>query len=194
MTLVRETSTPVPPASSDAGRFGEARQWALVLMICTAASLVWGWRWRRVAVEGRAPISALLPPRSSTHSEASGARPARVVLVLRPNDCAERLASIDSLNALWRTGEIEVDAIMLVPDSTGSDWYRLGLSAGIQFPLHLGDPVAWQRAVNLLEVPATPFVLAYDHSGAVRAVLPSNQITIARLHAVLDRPSSRRNQ
>jgi hypothetical protein len=109
-----------------------------------------------------------------------------LVLVLRPNDCAERLSAIDSLNQIWRAGRMDVAAVMLVSDSNASDWYRLGASAGIQFPLHLGDPVAWQRALNLLTIPATPFVIAYDRTGAVRAVLPGGQVGVTRLSTILD--------
>lgn len=64
-------------------------------------------------------------------------------------------------------------------------------AGGIKFPVHVGDPIEWQRALQLLALRATPFVIAFDRSGTLRGTLPGRAANGNVLTSMLDLPTSK---
>jgi hypothetical protein len=110
--------------------------------------------WRAVA--GSDASTSTSPGRIPTH-----------VLVLRPGDCAQKLAIIDALNAAERHGGGAVGGVLVVRDGEQLDLATFRDAQGIRFPLRTLEIHDAAQFLAALHQPRTPLLLTLDRTGAL---------------------------
>jgi hypothetical protein len=138
-------------------------------------------RSRSPAAQPLEPISHLL-----MQEEAGGSAPT-VVLLLNPQDCADRIEMLTDWNPLHQLGRVRVVGLVsdVSPDPHALDNIRNG--AGIRFPLR---PIAHDHmvlALRGLNYTSTPVALVLDSRRRVRMAIPlfeqnAAELTEAAIH------------
>jgi hypothetical protein len=127
-----------------------------------------------------AVVSELVP------AGTAGGRTPAVVLLLNPQDCADRIEALAAWNALHESGKARV--VGLVSDVAGGPdaLATIRQGAGLAFPLR---PIAHRRMVSALlalNYTSTPVVLVMDPQDRLRMAVPLFEAgTEARVESVM---------